>query len=164
MNSNIAIWQKSYRVVYDMEQFPIQGPFPTEWQVISNSLLTTFIFYKWYKVGRRTIVRASKTQITDRRGLRLCSIYLFIQFENKKQHFKLQNKHHRLTCYNVNLGMFQKSCLPFESCITLVALERSQSIVISHVPLQLTWRSASIIALVAFVRFFSCMIPHHVFF
>ena len=58
--------------------------------------------------------------------------------------------------------MLQKRLVPFESCTALVAVERSQSIVLSHVLLQITRRSASIIALIAFVRFFSCMVPHHV--
>ena len=68
----------------------------------------------------------------------------------------MQKQHQRLVSYSVNLHMFQKIFLPFESCIALVALERFESIVISHMTLQITQRS--IIALVAFMWFFACMI------
>ena len=68
----------------------------------------------------------------------------------------MQKQHQRLVCYNVNLHTFQKIFLPFESCITLVA--RFESIVISNMTLQITRRRASIIALVAFMWFFACMI------
>ena len=87
-----------------------------------------------------------------------------MEFENRSQDFKTLRWHHRLICNNVNLYMLHKRCVPFESFIALVALERSQSIVISHVTLQVTRRSASIIALTTFVRFFSCVLPHNVFF
>ena len=60
--------------------------------------------------------------------------------------------------------MLQQILLPFETCIALVALERSESIVLSHMLLQITGGSTNIIALVAFVRFFSCMVPPYVFF
>ena len=70
----------------------------------------------------------------------------------------MQKQHQRLVSYSVNLHMFQKIFLPFESCIALVALERFESIVISHMTLQITQRRASIIALVAFLWFFACMI------
>ena len=60
--------------------------------------------------------------------------------------------------------MFQKRLLPFETCIALVALERSESIVLSHVLLQITGRNTNIITLTAFVGFFSCVVPHHVVF
>ena len=69
-----------------------------------------------------------------------------------------------ITSYNVNLSMLQKRLLPFESYIALVTIERSESIVLSHVTLQIARRSANIIALVAVVWFFSCMVPPHVFF
>ena len=67
-----------------------------------------------------------------------------------------------ITSYNVNLSMLQKRLLPFESYIALVTIERSESIVLSHVTLQIARRSANIIALVAVVWFFSWMIPYHV--
>ena len=60
--------------------------------------------------------------------------------------------------------MLQQILLPFETCIALSALERSESIVLSHMLLQITGRSTNIIALAAFVRFFSCMVPPYVFF
>ena len=67
-----------------------------------------------------------------------------------------------ITSYNVNLSMLQKRLLPFESYIALVTIERPESIVLSHVTLQIARRSANIIALVAVVWFFSWMIPYHV--
>ena len=52
--------------------------------------------------------------------------------------------------------------LPFESLITLVALEWSLSSVRLHVGLQITRRSASIVAQVTLERFFSGVLSHHV--
>ena len=52
--------------------------------------------------------------------------------------------------------------LLFESFITLVALEWSLPSVPSHVFLQITRSSASIVALVTFERLFSCVHGHYV--
>ena len=57
---------------------------------------------------------------------------------------------HRMPC-EVNF--------PFESFITLVALEKLFPSVCPHVSLQGRWLSASIVALVTLVRFFFCMLP-----
>ena len=51
------------------------------------------------------------------------------------------------------------SCVRFAA---LVALERLLPSVRHHVALQVTKRSASVIALVTLERLFTCMLPHHV--
>ena len=66
------------------------------------------------------------------------TIFVFTEFENRSQDFKTHILDHRSIRYNVNLSMPQKRFVPFESFIALAALERSESIVISHVTLQLT--------------------------
>ena len=52
--------------------------------------------------------------------------------------------------------------LLFERFITAVALEWFFPTVLPHVFLQITRRSASVVALIAFERLFSCVHPHHV--
>ena len=63
--------------------------------------------------------------------------------------------------------IFDMSCeldLPFEIFTAFVALERFHPRVRQCVALQLTRRSASVIALATFVWLFSCVVPHHVIF
>ena len=60
------------------------------------------------------------------------------------------------------LGMFCESLSVFESFVALVALERLLLSVRSHVTLQITRRGAIVVALVALVWLFSCVLPHHV--
>ena len=62
----------------------------------------------------------------------------------------------------MNYGMFCKIVLSCVSFAALVALERLLPSVRPHVPLQMTRRSASVVALVTLEWLFSCMLPHHV--
>ena len=64
----------------------------------------------------------------------------------------------------VDTEMFRQTSLVLVSFAALVALERFQPGVRSHVPLQMTRISGSLIALVTFELLFSCMHPHHVLF
>ena len=58
--------------------------------------------------------------------------------------------------------MFCKLVLLGVSFVALVALERLLSRVRCHVALQMTRRSASVVALVTLVWLSSCVLPHHV--
>ena len=58
--------------------------------------------------------------------------------------------------------MFSKVAFDFVSFITLVALEWSLNSVRLHVLLQITRKSARILALVTFVRFFTNVLSHRV--
>ena len=60
--------------------------------------------------------------------------------------------------------MFCEVRFPFESFITLIALEWSLHGMRLHVTLQMTRRNTRVVALVTFERLFSCVHPHHVFF
>ena len=74
----------------------------------------------------------------------------------------LQNNQMGLSLGHVDYHMFRQLVFPCESFATFVALERSQPRVRPHMALQMTRRSASIIALVALEWLFSCVIHHHV--
>ena len=63
---------------------------------------------------------------------------------------------------NMNFAMFFKISLFFVSLAALFALEWSLPCVFLHVALQMTRRSASIVALVTFERLFSCVLSHRV--
>ena len=68
---------------------------------------------------------------------------------------------------NLNLGhvsseMFCETSLVRVSFAAFVAPERLFSTVRPHVALQITRRSASVVALVTLEWFFSCMLPHDV--
>ena len=65
---------------------------------------------------------------------------------------------------HMNSGMLCEAALLVESFATLIALERLLPSVRSHVTLQITRRSASVVALVTFVWLFSCVLFHHVHF
>ena len=67
-------------------------------------------------------------------------------------------------CSNMNFEMFYKIPFLLVSFAALVALEWSLPRVRPRVPLQITRRSASIVALVTFERLLSCVHPHHVSF
>ena len=58
--------------------------------------------------------------------------------------------------------MFCEGLFMCKNFATLVALERLFPSVRLHVSLQITRRSASVVALVTLVWLFSCMLPHHV--
>ena len=64
----------------------------------------------------------------------------------------------------MNFDMFYKIFLLLVGFAALVALEWSLPRVRPHVLLQITRRSASIVALVTFERLLSCVHPHHVSF
>ena len=76
----------------------------------------------------------------------------------------LQNNQMGLSLGHVDYHMFRQLVFPCESFATFVALERSLPRVRSNVLLQITRRSASIVALVALERLLSCVVPHHVIF
>ena len=61
----------------------------------------------------------------------------------------------------MDLGMFCESLFVFVSFVALVALERLLPSVRYHVFLQITRRSASVVALVTLVWLFSCVLTHH---
>ena len=63
---------------------------------------------------------------------------------------------------DMNFDMFCKISLFFVSLAALVALEWSLPRVLPHVLLQITRSSASIVALLTFERFLSCVHPHNV--
>ena len=63
---------------------------------------------------------------------------------------------------NMNFDMFYKILLLFVGFAALVALEWSLPRVLPHVLLQITRSSASIVALLTFERFLSCVHPHNV--
>ena len=63
---------------------------------------------------------------------------------------------------NMNFGMFYKISFLLVSFAALVAFEWSLRRVLPHVPLQITRRSASIVALVTFERPFPSVLSHHV--
>ena len=65
---------------------------------------------------------------------------------------------------HVNSGVSCEIYLLFVGFAAFVALERPLPRVRSHVPLPITRRSASVIALVTLERLFSCVHPHHVHF
>ena len=65
---------------------------------------------------------------------------------------------------HVNHEMFCELVLSSKSFVALVALERLLSSVRPHVALQMTRWSATEVALVTLVWFFSCVLPHHVLF
>ena len=65
---------------------------------------------------------------------------------------------------HVNSYMLCEVNLMLVSFAASVALERSIARVLLHVLLQITRRSASIVALVTLERPFSCVDPHHVLF
>ena len=71
-------------------------------------------------------------------------------------------KETRLIRGHMDLGMFCEILFVFVSFSTLVALERLLPSVCYHVALQVTRRSASVVALVTLVWLFSCVVPHHV--
>ena len=60
--------------------------------------------------------------------------------------------------------MFCEHALSSVSFAAWVAFERFLSRVRHHVALQMTGRSASVVALVTLVWLFSCVVPHHVIF
>ena len=62
----------------------------------------------------------------------------------------------------MKLGMFCELAFSAISFAALVALERLLPSVRPHVLLQVTRRSASVVALVTLVWLFSCVLPHHV--
>ena len=63
---------------------------------------------------------------------------------------------------NISPRMACEALLMFKRFIASVALERFLTTVLPHVFLQITRRSASVVALIAFERLFSCVHPHHV--
>ena len=62
------------------------------------------------------------------------------------------------------LGMFCEIYLVLVRFAAFVAPERLFSTVRPHVPLQVTRRSAYVVALVTLERLFSCVVPHYVLF
>ena len=62
----------------------------------------------------------------------------------------------------MNSYMLCEVNLMLVSFAAFVALERSLARVCPHVALQLTRRSAGVVALVTLERLFSCVVPHHV--
>ena len=63
---------------------------------------------------------------------------------------------------HMNFEMFCKISFIWVSLVALVALEWPLPSVLPHVPLQITRRSTSIVALVTFERLFACVLQHHV--
>ena len=61
----------------------------------------------------------------------------------------------------MNFDMFYKKLPLFEGIAAMVAFEWSLPSVLPHVALQITRDRASVVALVAFERFFFCMLPNH---
>ena len=64
----------------------------------------------------------------------------------------------------MNYGMFCKIVLSCVSFAALVAFERPLPSVRPHMPLQMTRRSTSVVALVTLVWLFSRVLPDHVLF
>ena len=62
----------------------------------------------------------------------------------------------------MHFDMLFESSLVCVSLVALIALEWSLPSVLPHVLLQITRRSASVGALLAFERLLSCVLPHHV--
>ena len=73
-----------------------------------------------------------------------------------------QNYINNLNLGHVNSEMFCERAFSSESFAAVVALERLLSSVRHHVLLQMTRRSAIVVALVTLVWLFSCMLNHHV--
>ena len=84
------------------------------------------------------------------------------------QHFKVSSDwllfSRIIFCSNMNFEMFYKIPFLLVSFVALVALEWSLPRVRPRVPLQITRRSASIVALVTLERPLSWVLPHHVIF
>ena len=62
----------------------------------------------------------------------------------------------------VKQGMFCELLFVFVSFAASIAVEKLLPSMRHHVALQLTRSSASVVALVTLVWFFSCVLPHHV--
>ena len=78
--------------------------------------------------------------------------------------FILTTKNYDIILGRVDFDMFCEIPLVRVSFAALVALERPFPSVQLHVTLQMTRRSASVVALVTLVWLFTCMRPHHVIF